>query len=110
MAAREGVDQVIPDKDGTRTIIHDLRPGAEGEAEDIKQLVSEIMAKSPTAIVIFAEYDGKDIKDFEGTTHRTAHVIAGAVGSPITLNELVNAGIHQLRDMMKKAQNSGENG
>lgn len=102
---------ILGDHEGTRMVISEEPPSNSEEFEAIEKLIADVMSRKPTAIVIFAEYGGKDIKDFEGKMHRLdSHVIAGAVGGKITLNELVRSGIQQLRDMLKRANNSGENG
>ena len=75
----------------------DMRPTRDEERSHIRQQIETVLERDPSALIIFAEYgEGK--------------VLTGAVGSPITLKELVIRGTDQLADMLKRQRISGENG
>lgn len=65
----------------------------------IRKMFDTILERKPCSMVIFAEF-----KTGNGG------IVAGAVGSPLTLANLVAIGKLQLEDMMRRSISSGENG
>lgn len=73
-----------------------MPPTTEENNAHIRKIVEDILKRNPISIIIYAEF---------GTG-----VIAGAVGSPLTLVNLMQLGELQVRDMLARGSSSGENG
>lgn len=76
-----------------------VEPTQEENEAQIRKVLDTILSRKPCSIVIFAEFKSGG-----------GGVVTGAVGSPLTLANLVAIGKLQLEDMMSRTSSSGENG
>jgi hypothetical protein len=76
-----------------------VQPTDEENEIAIRKVLDTILSRKPCSMVIFAEFKSGN-----------GGVVTGAVGSPLTLTNLVHIGRSQLEDMMRRSLSSGENG
>lgn len=93
MAEREIYSDPGPETHMTR---FEQEPSREDNERQVKKVIDEILAKKPFSVVIFAEFD--------------TGVMTGAVGSPVTLANLIRIGRLQVQDMLNRSNTIGENG
>lgn len=80
----------------TRMTKFETEPTREENREQVKKVVAEVLERKPFSVVIYAEFE--------------TGVQTGAVGSPLTLVNLMKLGESQVRDMLNRSSSIGENG
>lgn len=78
------------------TTFDGVQPTNEEKHAQIMKLVEDILSRKPFSIVIYAEFE--------------KGVVSGAVGSPLTLVNLMDLGRSQIEDLMRRQGAAGENG
>lgn len=99
MVEREGSVYSSAGPETRMTVFDGMQPTEEETFAQIQKLVDQVLIRKPVSIVIYAEF-----KEGEGG------IVAGAVGSPLTLANLMRLGKLQVEDMMSRGLQAGENG
>lgn len=95
MAERERVTYSDPGPE-THMTRFEQEPSREENEKQVKKVIDDILAKKPFSVVIFAEFE--------------TGIVTGAVGSPVTLANLIRIGRLQVQDMLNRSGSIGENG